>query len=86
MKTLITQVSPTIHPIDTTKMFCFIVQVECLKQLPQLCNNSSDLSHPQNCVLIESFHSQWPIMTTCRNPRLHNAHQQISTINLDDRQ
>ena len=66
MKTLITQISPTIHPIDTTKMFYFIVQVESLKQLPQLCNNSSDLSHPQNCILIEKFHSQWSIVATTK--------------------
>ena len=35
-----------------------------LKYLPPICNNSSDLSHPQNCIPIESFHSQWLIVTT----------------------
>ena len=79
MKTLITQISPTIHPIDTTKMLCFTVQIESLKQLPQLCNNSSDLSHPQNCIPIESFCSQWPIVTTAETLgfTMHiNKHQQ----------
>ena len=69
METLITQISPTIHPIDTTKKKIFTVQVESLKQLPQLCNNSSDLSHPQNCIPIESFCSQWPIVTTVETLR-----------------
>ena len=27
-------------------------------------NNLDDLSHPQNCIPIEIFRSQWPIVTT----------------------
>ena len=46
-----------------------------LKYLPPSCNNSSDLSHPPNCIPIENFHYQWPIVTTLETL--------ASTINLD---
>ena len=70
--------------MDTTKIwpraikFQFEVQVESLKQLPQLCNNSSDISHPQNCSPIESFHSQWEktIVETLGSTTIKHQHQQ----------
>ena len=35
-----------------------------LKYPSQNGNNLGDISHPQNCALIESLHSQWPKTTT----------------------
>ena len=94
LKTMNSKKSPKQTPINIIqnlakgpKVLTNEAQMKVWSNFLPSCNNSSDISHPQNCLPIESFRSQWPIVTTAEtlgstmhiNNKYHQQ-QQISMI------